>query len=457
MLPRERAFRGLLLQANDGLDDFAIIDDALVIVDAHGIVQLAGAVSQLPSRNRDHLARVGVTWNAGDVLVLGTPLPRPQQAILPLSVNSHDHTFQPPAVPGDLLVETADGLGGWLPTTLIEGEYRAKRDLNKAREMARSRFTRFIDNGVGTVLQHTTSSIDAARVVIEEAAAHGLRALVGYVAMNSEVDHIQPGLQEADAAIVRNTRAILDEYGPDKVCVIDRSPLVVTPALRKRLAQLAGEYGALFETHCDESVAERNMHRRIYGHDSMIRTLYDDGVFALGNRVGLAHAIHSSPQDIELVARAIAAGCEVSIRACPNSNGQLRSHWHAGRYVRFPLAQWRDAGAIITPGTDQGAGRLCNIFAESYWERARHPEELPPRQLLAMAILNGLRSLRTDPERITIKEGHVADFMVVQMQGAHAFYDTVQHDRDRQLARIIEGAMDPALIETVYIEGRKLK
>ena len=434
------SFRGLMLNPCLDYSGFDVIEDGVIRIAESGIIEFAGAVSDFP------------------VNTLPAEIQQPTQwALLPTTVNTHDHSFQPPAIPGSLIEAVGQGFEGWLPTTLQEGESVAKTCLDRARLMARARLAGFVKNGVGTVLQHTTSSADAARIVLEEADQMGIRVVVGYVAMNQGIEVIQKGLEETDSIIVQQTRSLLDDYGADRVCVIDRTPIAVSSPLRRQLTELAREYQALYETHCDESVGEKAIHQSLYGTDSIIQTLLDDGVFESGSRVGLAHAIHSTEREIDALADKITQGCELSIRACPNSNAQLGSHWHNQVYIPFPLQQWQQAGAIITLGTDQGAGRLSNLLAESYWERGRQPQEIAPMELLHLAVLNGLRSLRMDVDRLRMQVGNRADFMVIEMKGAGSFYQQPGRDVNRNVARIIEGGMQAEGIKAVFIEGRKIK
>ncbi len=285
--------------------------------------------------------------------------------------------------------------------------------------------------------------------------------------MDQGIDAIQPGLETSSEEAIRNTRYLLEKYGPEKIAVIDRFPIAVSSKTRRQLADLARQHGALYETHLDESHNEKGIHEGIYGTRSIVQTLLDDGVFAPNGRVGLAHAIHSSAAEIALIGERIAAGCAVSIRACPQSNAALGSHFIAGEghneatYKLFPLRAWEEAGALITLGTDQGGGRNFNGFDEILWERGRHPMASKPSyvELLQMGTVNGLRSLGIDVEGYRVTPGNKANFVVVEMAGGGTHYAIGRHhgDLESTVARVIEGGRRTANVRANWVDGRNLK
>jgi cytosine/adenosine deaminase-related metal-dependent hydrolase len=432
-------FRGCIIRFDSNGTGLEFLSDGVVVV-GDGIVEFAGDVAEYD----------------------GQEVPKSQNVILSPTINLHDHAFQPPGIPGELIVfdEEKKELVGWLPTTLKEGEYAAKQDKEVARRMIGSRLETFAKNGIGTILEYATSSVETVEAVLEEAEKIGVRVRVGYVAMDQGIDDIQKGLQTTSVEALESTEYLLEKYGPEKICVIDRFPIAVTSPTRKGLAELARKYGALYETHMDESINEKKIHSDIYGTKSIVTTLLEDSVFEPGSRVGLAHAIHANADEMKQIQEKIRAGCTVSIRACPNSNAHLGSHWDGDKYVRFPLQAWLEIGAIITMGTDQGAGRGWNIFDELLDERRRHPVDKKPSnvELLEYATLNGFKSLGIDLHAVNIVEGNKAEFIVVEMAGAEGFYEVGTCNKDFEIvaARTIEGGQLPENIKAMYVRGKKV-
>lgn len=454
-----KVFRGTILQPKD--PDFHQIDDGIVIVD-QGVISGIASIDQI---------REGVELNfgliiQGDTLLFeGQPVGSKQEAIFPTTNDFHDHTFQPPGIPGSLIENGPQGeLIGWLPTTLRQGEALAKADLKKAEAMAKARLKPFVETGIGRVLQYTTSSVEAAQTVWEVGEALGLQVQVGYVAMDQGIDDIAPNLQTSGEEAIASTRKLLEQFHQQgklkDVVVIDRFPIAVSSQTRKALAQLAREFGVGYETHIDESAGERDIHGGIYDGKSIVQVLIDDGVFEPGSRIGLAHAIHTSTRDMNQIGDAIAKGAKVSVRACPSSNAMLGSHFTPLEgYVEFPLKEWVARGVNITFGTDQGGGRTSSILREALLERGRHPANRQPsyRELLYYSTVSGVEE--TFGSKPSLEVGDKANFVVVKLAGSEGFYDGPEHygDVEKTAARIIEGGQDSNAIVASYVDGRKIK
>ena len=127
----------------------------------------------------------------------------------------------------------------------------------------------------------------------------------------------------------------------------------------------------------------------------------------------------------------------------------------------FPLREWENLGAIVTLGTDLGAGNNFNLYQEMLDERARQRDgvhcgnALPsPTALLQMGTVNGARSFGKTPEDLQIREGVRADFSVVRL----AKVDASLKDRVESMAdRVIRGgAQGPEAVVTTYVDGRRV-
>lgn len=382
--------------------------------------------------------------------------------IFPPTVSTHSHIFQPPGVPGELIREVNGQRVGWLPTTL-RFETAVRQNPEKARAIARAKFISDIANGITGLLEYTTSSEEAVRIILSVAEEMGLsgRVKVGYVCMDQGVDFIdgvdlEASLQEA----LEVTERLLKDY-PGQIVVIDRFPIACSSALRRKLVELAGKYNARYETHVDESEGEAHIHQSMY-HVRIMDTLFADGVFQSGLRVGLAHAIHTNQSELERIAAAVRAGCVVHVHACPNSNAQLGSHaTRDSTHVPFSLAGWRAAGVPVSFGLDRGAGRGRNILSEALWERGRvHISDDGARwtpssvELLEMATLNGARCLDL---KNGLAPGSAANYVVAQMDGVGTFYENTPSDPEVAAGLLIESGQDSRLIKRVMVNGRLLK
>ncbi len=459
-----KPYRGTVLRPNESGEILDMIDDAVVLVDDTGKIVVADSIDDLRTRTSQLSGEFGLHVG-GPVDLDGEPLRPSHQVLMPVTANTHDHSFQPPGIPGQLIVGDPDrGFTGWLPETLKRGESVAKGQIERARAMLVGKYREFIKHGVGATLQYTTSSLDAAREAILRGDEHGLRVVAGFVAMDQNMDGIHQGLEVRGDDALSATEALLDEFDASRVAVIDRFPIAVSSETRRRLAELARRYGALYETHLDEQDGEgceKAIHSGIYGTSSVVETLINDGVFDSGSRVGLAHSIHTTPREMDDIAECVTRGCKVYVRACPSSNAQLGSHFVGGAFVPFPLRDWEQRGVRITLGTDRGAGRTSSMFAEMLKEHGRHPADNRPsyQEVLKFGTLSGLESLGIDTRDTSIREGNMAEFVAVKMSGNDGFYEPHDHHGNPEFtaARIADGGQDSSGVEALWVKGKQLK
>lgn len=479
--------RGVLL-APDENDGISFTRDGVLAVE-DGVIRFVGstveASRKVPGLRLD--GHTGVLSNGRDVV------PRTGAIIMPPTISTHSHIFQPPGVPGRLIEEVDGTFSGWLPTTL-QTETKVRNEPERARGMARRKFESYIAHGITGAIEYTTSSEQAVKHVLEVAEEMGLkdRVKVGYVCMDQNVDFIpgvalEAGAEEALAA----TERLLKDY-PGQIVVIDRFPIACSSKLRRKLVELAGKYSARYETHVDESEGEAGIHQGIY-HQRIMATLFEDGVFGSGMQVGLAHGIHTSPREMDIMAKAIQNGCKVDVHACPDSNAQLGSHvTSSGLHTPFPLKQWRGIGANVSLGLDNGAGRGKSIAAEALWERGRpHVDSVTQAsvgeawaelrrilketgsvrealraaakrwgtdvfetytpsyvELLRMMTINGTKALGVNDG---LKVGRKANYIVVDSQ------QTVPPDVEKASGVAIETAQDPNRITKVVVDGLTVK
>lgn len=128
----------------------------------------------------------------------------------------------------------------------------------------------------------------------------------------------------------------------------------------------------------------------------------------------IAHAVHLTPAEIDLLARRGTA-----ISHCPLSNAKLASG-------TAPIAKLREAGVKLSLGTDGAAsGNDLDL-----WKAMRHagfmqilatqdPQILPARELLAMATRGGAAAIGKANETGTLTQGKRADMIVIDMAAPH--------------------------------------
>jgi cytosine/adenosine deaminase-related metal-dependent hydrolase len=444
--------RGALFLPNESGKGLLYHPDGLVAVE-DGQVRYAGSVEE------DKLCE-GAVGNA----LVGELGRKPNRVILPGTVSTHSHVLQPPGIPGELWEEHGNGPEGWLPLTL-RFETLIKEDPERAKAIAEAKFKSYVENGITGALEYTTSSERAVEIVLDAAKEAGLesRVKVGYVCMDQGVDGIDGVSLETSVneAVEVTERLLNEEKFKGKIVVIDRFPIACSSKLRQKLVKLAKKYGARYETHANESEGEASSHEEIY-HERILATLFKDGVFESGMIVGLGHGIHVLDEEFRRLEEAIRNGCDLTVHACPNSNMQLRSHTtEQENHVPFPLEQWRQIGARVAFGLDNGGGRGRSIFGEALAERARLHEKANGKNwtpghldLLEMATVSGAACLGLDDG---LKKGAQASYVVVKLDSVGTYCLDFPEDAEKAAGLVIDAGQDSRLIQRVVVDGAVLK
>src|SRR5207248_6278977 len=134
---------------------------------------------------------------------------------------------------------------------------------------------------------------------------------------------------------------------------------------------------------------------------------YLDSVGVSGPHVLLAHCVHVSESEMNLLAD---AGTHVA--HCPSSNMKLGSGV-------APVALMLDRGVSVSLGAD---GAPCNNRLDMFTEMRtaallqkvrRGAEALPARRALRMATLDGARALGLADETGSIEPGKLADVTIL--------------------------------------------
>ncbi len=215
---------------------------------------------------------------------------------------------------------------------------------------------------------------------------------------------------------------------------VDAPPFV--PPWRQE--SLLRRLGCGLQAHVSESPAEVDQVRRRTGLDSM--SFLERARF-LGPTTVLAHAIHLSPSEMEMLR---ASGARVA--HCPGSNAKLGSG-----IARVP--EMMGAGIQVGIASD---GAACNnnlsIFQEmrlcGYLQSLRlGPGALPARDIVRMATRGGAAALGAGAEVGVIEPGMRADLVLLDPRAAHS----TGPDAD-PWTRIVY-SMDSRNVTGVWIDG----
>jgi cytosine/adenosine deaminase-related metal-dependent hydrolase len=197
------------------------------------------------------------------------------------------------------------------------------------------------------------------------------------------------------------------------------SPFSVSAALMERSAELARRLGVRLHTHLAETTNELEYCRERFGIGpyELARRLH-----WLGGDVWLAHAVWTSPEEIEML-----AGTETGVSHCPTSNMLLG----AGM---CPVGEMRAAGVSVGLGCDGSASH----DASDLWGEVRQalllahlrggPASFSARDALWMATRGSAACLgRDDIGAIEVgKRADLACFSLRDIAAAGAVLDPVE-------------------------------
>ncbi|HLL88446.1 MAG TPA: amidohydrolase family protein, partial [Tepidisphaeraceae bacterium] len=278
------------------------------------------------------------------------PLRSVRGVIVPPFVDCHTHVPQHP-IRGRFLEGVAAGslLAGLLLAGLLRNVYPAEArfaDAAYARDVTAAFHADTLKHGVVGGAAYVTSHAPATRSVLD---ALPDTWSAGLVLMDQ---HCPPELHITVGEAERVYRELAASFGR-RVIVTDRFAPVVTSRLRTAAAAWAAELDLRMQTHLNEQRAEKRLvEAELYPDARSYAGVYDrDGL--LGRRPILAHCVHQTPAEWDLLAAR--AGCVVA--HCPTSNALLGS----GVMPLDEIVRRRIPWVLCT---DVGASPTVSLLAE---------------------------------------------------------------------------------------------
>lgn len=355
--------------------------------------------------------------------------------IVPGFVDAHLH------FPQARIIGRATGpLLSWLTESVFPEEARFRRR-DYACSVAAELLTRMLAAGTTTAALYSSSSARATEVLFEALRDSGMRAVVGLTLMDRACPkELAVGVERA----MRESRRLIRQFhGHDR----DRLRFAVTPrfaptssrALLTAAGRLAADHQLLVQTHVAETKAEARLAARAHPYASSYLDIYDRAGL-LGCRTVLAHAIHFSRRDYDLIAKR-----EAAVVHCPDSNAFLGS----GRMKLEPL---RSREIDVGLGSDVAAGRSFSMrraMAHAYDNALALEAPVHPEALLRMATLGGAKALGCADLTGSLEPGKDADFVVIPVS-------RVPLTLDDALATLVFDNDDPNVARS-YVRGRRLR
>ncbi|KAI5867027.1 guanine deaminase [Durotheca rogersii] len=345
---KNQLFLGLFIHSIR-LGELQYLHDAAVCVDKGGkIVAVELPCDQEKAEDKLYPS---LGWTPGDVLVTAA---KDGQFFFPGFVDTHLHAPQYPNVG----IFGKSTLLDWLNTYTFPME-ASMAELPRARRVYARCVRRTLAHGTTTAAYFATIDVAATNLLADLCLAAGQRAFVGRVCM----DRLGPEyyLDASPAAAAAAARASIDH-----IRTIDPGFALVSPVLTPRFAPACSaaalaELGALrretglpVQTHVSENADEVALVARLFPGHASYAEVYDAHGLLEGGRTILAHAVHLTDAEADLVARRRAG-----VAHCPCSNTALTSG-------EAPVRWLLDKGIAVGLGTDMSGG-----YSPSVLEAAR--------------------------------------------------------------------------------------
>lgn len=245
----------------------------------------------------------------------------------------------------------------WLTTYTFPLESSFK-DIEKAKTIYSKVIDRTISNGTTTAAYYATIHTEATKLLADIALERGQRAFVGRVCMNQNSpdfykDESEEQSKERDLEVIDYIKKIDPTYEIISPIFTPRFAPSCTHSSMKWMGDMMKKTGLPCQTHISENANEIAWVKELFPQCKNYTDVYDTaGV--LGDRTILAHAIHLTQEELDVI-KARKSG----ISHCPISNSSITSG-------EAPIRKYMDQGIKVSLGTDVSGG-----FAASVLETAR--------------------------------------------------------------------------------------
>ncbi|KAL7628808.1 hypothetical protein AAE478_000323 [Parahypoxylon ruwenzoriense] len=344
---RDQLFLGLFIHSVK-LGELQYLQDAAVCVDKYGKIVAVELQCDQKKAEKTLYPRLG--WRVGDVVVT---IARDGQFFFPGFIDTHLHAPQYP----NAGIFGKSTLLDWLNTYTFPME-ASLASLPKARRVYTRCIRRTLAYGTTTAAYYATIHVPSTNLLADLCMSMGQRAFVGRVCM----DELGPKyyLDESPEQCLALTRASIDYIrGIDPhfelVCPIltPRFAPACSRETMKRLGDLQRKNQLPIQTHISENVSEIQLVRDMFPECKHYAEVYDK-YNLLTNKTILAHAIHLTDEEADLISQRRA-----KVAHCPCSNSALTS---GEARVRWLL----EKGISVGLGTDMSGG-----YSPSVLEAAR--------------------------------------------------------------------------------------
>lgn len=353
-------------------------------------------------------------------------------------IDTHIHASQYP----NAGIFGSSTLLDWLETYTFPLEASLK-DLKVAQVVYQKVVQRTLQNGTTTAAYYTTIDSESSKLMGRICSEAGQRAFVGKVCMDScspdyYVESTQESLQSSEDVVT----FLQEELADPKVLPIltPRFAPSCSRELMRGLASQARSWGQLhIQTHLSENQSEIEWVKSLFPECESYTSVYDS-CGLLTKRTVLAHCVHLTPEEAQLIKR---KGAGVS--HCPISNSSITS---GECRVRWLLDQGIDVGL----GSDVSGGHACSILAaarqalmvsrhlamkEQDTQRKEHVK-LSVEESLYLATMGGAHALDMGSSLGSFEVGKQFDTQLVDIESEGSNVDVFSWQRPTFVANTIQ-------------------
>ena len=335
-----RVFFGRIIHSKS-LKEIEIFSKASLGIDDNGTIQfLDTSVNSAAEACAKHKGFA----NAKTVIL------KPLQFLFPGLIDTHMHAPQYPNMALGMEGDLTEWCENW--TDPMEASYS---DTSKAHRVYREMVQKELENGSTTVAYNSSIHPNATNVLADVCLEFGQRAVIGKlcILVGSTHGNWEKSAEQSvedERKVIKHIRKIDPEGKLVMPCIQPRAGSYVTPELLTGLGGLYRDNEPMrVQAHmCETPLEVENMHKLHEGFKSYA-DMYDHyGLF--GPRTILAHCIHLSERDMEVMAKK-----KVGVAHNANSNTCLTDGWCRVR-------QLLDKGIKVGLGTDCSAGYSISIL-----------------------------------------------------------------------------------------------
>ncbi len=293
----------------------------------------------------------------------------------------------------------------------------------------------------GTTCVQVMETVRHTEASFEVAEQTGITAIIG----NCLMDRVGPGIPDDMVTTARQALAMSEELadsfdgqGRLHYAISPRFILSCSEELSREAAALAHDRGLRIHTHACEHTDELTEVRARFGVDYLL-ALRDQGL--LGPRTGLAHCVHTTEAEREVLRASKAA-----VLHCPSANLKLGSGI-------APITEYVKVGLDVALGAD---GAPCNNRLSALTEMRTAallqacqvgPGAWPADQALHAATRGGARALGLETELGSLEPGKRADILL---------WDLASLEPDGAAVSSLVYRATEACLSQVYLGGQKV-